>query len=198
MGRPTPRDLTILLVSGSVREGSTNTSALRTVQELLPEGVTGTLYDGLAGLPHFNPDDDHDPLPAPVEHLRAAITDADALLFCTPEYAGDMPGVLKNMLEWTVGGVEIEGKPTGWINVSAAPGAAAGTHAMLRTVVDYTGGEIVEGACAHVPVRRDAVEGGLVRDPAARTAMTAALTALVARAAERVAAEAGPAVAAAD
>lgn len=194
MGLPTPRDLTILLVSGSVREGSTNTSALHTVQELLPEGVTGILYDGLGALPHFNPDDDRDPLPAPVVRLRTAIAEADALLFCTPEYAGDMPGALKNMLEWTVGGVEIEGKPTGWINVSAAPGAAAGTHAMLRTVVGYTGGEIVEDACAHIPVHRDAVEGGLVRDTDTRTAMAAPLTALVSRAAaERVAADAATA-----
>ncbi|MGD0240963.1 MAG: NAD(P)H-dependent oxidoreductase [Streptosporangiaceae bacterium] len=35
------------------------------------------------------------------------------------EYAGTLPGSLKNLLDWTVGGGEIYGKPAGWINVAA-------------------------------------------------------------------------------
>jgi NAD(P)H-dependent FMN reductase len=110
-----PGPASLLLVSGSLREGSTNTSALRTVQDLLADrtdGASGTLYAGMGDLPHFNPDHDGDPLPGPVAALRAAIAAAGGLVFCTPEYAGDMPGSLKNLLDWTVGGVEIEGKPT--------------------------------------------------------------------------------------
>jgi chromate reductase len=124
MSATTPGRPTLLLVSGSLREGSTNTSTLRTVQELLADrrdGATGTLFAGMGELPHFNPDDDRDPLPGPVAALRAAIASASGLIFCTPEYAGDMPGSLKNLLDWTVGGVEIEGKPTAWINVSTSP-----------------------------------------------------------------------------
>ena len=41
------------------------------------------------------------------------------MLFCAPEYAGLMPGSLKNLLDWTVGGVEMNGKPTASINVAA-------------------------------------------------------------------------------
>ena len=77
-----------LLISGSTRAASTNTAMLRTVAALAPPDLTTELHTALAALPAFNPDDDHDPLPEPVARLRDKIHDADALLFCTPEYAG--------------------------------------------------------------------------------------------------------------
>jgi hypothetical protein len=48
----------ILLISGSLREGSTNSAALRTAQQVAPAGVTTTIYSGMGSLPHFNPDED--------------------------------------------------------------------------------------------------------------------------------------------
>ncbi|HEY1619893.1 MAG TPA: NAD(P)H-dependent oxidoreductase, partial [Streptosporangiaceae bacterium] len=78
----------ILLVSGSTRSGSTNTAALRTAAEVAPSQVTAVQYDGLAELPAFNPDQDGDLLPAAAARLRRAIGESDAVLFCTPEYAG--------------------------------------------------------------------------------------------------------------
>lgn len=124
-GTPEPpaTSVRILLVSGSTRVGSTNTAVLRTAPAVAPEGVASVLYDGLASLPAFNPDDDHEPLPPTVANLRAQLAASDAVLFCTPEYAGALPGSFKNLLDWTVGGGEIYGKPVAWINVSsvAAP-----------------------------------------------------------------------------
>ena len=96
----------ILLISGSTRRGSGNTAALRTVQAIAPEGITAEMYEGLAVLPAFSPDEDEHP-PGPAAELREGIAAADALLFCTPEYAGTLPGSLKNLLDWTVGGGEI-------------------------------------------------------------------------------------------
>ncbi len=98
--------LHLLLVSGSTRAASTNTATLRTAASLSVAGVTTTLYDGLTLLPAFNPDDE-DPLPAAVVDLRAAGRRADAVIFCTPEYAGALPGSFQNVLDWTVGGSEI-------------------------------------------------------------------------------------------
>ncbi len=93
----------VLLVSGSLRAGSTNTALLRTAQRVAPPEITAVLYDGLARLPHFNPDDDRPPLHPAVAELRLAIRASDAILFCTPEYAGALPGSFKNLLEWTIG-----------------------------------------------------------------------------------------------
>ena len=124
----------LLLLSGSVRKGSSNEATLRTVQQVTADDVKATLYRGIGALPHFNPDEDQDPLPPPVVELRAAIREADALLVCTPEYAGDMPGSFKNLLDWTVGGGEIGGKAAAWVNVAAA-GRGVGAHETLRLVL---------------------------------------------------------------
>src|SRR5690242_3748849 len=110
-------DLRILLVSGSTRAASTNTAALRAVHDMDDEHVATVLYEGLADLPAFNPDDDGDPLPPAVSHLRAQIAAADGVVFCTPEYAGALPGSFKNLLDWTVGGTEMYHKPVTWVTV---------------------------------------------------------------------------------
>ncbi|MEO7556933.1 MAG: NADPH-dependent FMN reductase [Acidimicrobiales bacterium] len=168
----------MLLICGSVRAGSTSEAVLATVEQMAAGTDRATFYRGLPTLPHFNPDDDRDPLPSPVVALRAAIEAADALLFCTPEYAGDMPGSLKNLLDWTVGGVETEQKPAAWINASTASAGAAGTHAALRTVLSYTGCTIVETACVHLPIPRDAIDGGVVIDLSVRAGIGAVVDAL--------------------
>ena len=155
---------------------------LRTALEVAPDGVICRLYEGLDALPHFNPDDDWDPLPAAVADLRAQIAASDGVLFCTPEYAGALPGSFKNLLDWTVGGGEMYGQPVAWINASGLPTGAADAHASLRKVLGYLSTEIVEEACVHVPVPRDAVgEEGLIADPQLRGRIAQALLTLAAR-----------------
>lgn len=154
----------ILLVSGSTRRGSTNTAALRTAQAVAPDEVVTVLYGRLSALPAFNPDDDHEAVHEAVADLRGQIATADAVLFCTPEYAGSLPGSVKNLLDWTVGSGELYGKPVAWINV-AAPGRGQGAHVSLDTVLGYVGAVVIEPACTRVPVDRDAVGAdGLVAD----------------------------------
>jgi NAD(P)H-dependent FMN reductase len=171
----------ILFVSGSLRRNSTNTALLLAACDEMPDGYAGVLYDAMRRLPHFDPDDDADPLDPAVVALRAAIGDARAVLFSTPEYAGALPGSFKNLLDWTIGGGEIYRKPVAWWNASTSPTGAAGAHASLRVVLGYAGCDVVEDACAHIPVRRDVVtEAGVADDPGVRAAVRAALRALVA------------------
>lgn len=169
------------MISGSVRVGSVNSAVIETAAQLMPPGFTAVIHRGLGDLPHFNPDLDHDPLPPDVIELRRQIDGAAAMLFSTPEYAGAMPGALKNLLEWTVGGVETTQKPTGWINPSAIGNRSAGTYTSLRTVLEYTDARIVDAACVDVPVPRALVgPDGLVHDEEVRTAIAGVLTALAA------------------
>jgi chromate reductase, NAD(P)H dehydrogenase (quinone) len=158
----------LLLVSGSTRNGSTNTATLRTAAAVAPDGVTGVLYEGLSGLPAFNPDDDFEPLHPAVADLRHQIASSDAVVFSTPEYAGALPGSFKNLLDWTVGGGEVYGKPVAWITV-AAEGRGTHAEASLATVLGYVGAVPIEAACARLPITRDAVgPDGLVADPGYR------------------------------
>ncbi|NJP68513.1 NADPH-dependent FMN reductase [Streptomyces spiramenti] len=162
----------LLLVSGSTRGGSVNAAVLATVAAEVGREARTARHRGIGGLPHFNPDLDRDPVPTPVAELRNAIDSATAVLFSTPEYAGTMPGALKNLLEWTIGATVLSGKPVGWVNPSTAPARAAGTYAALRTVLGYTGAELVPGALADIPVPRSAIgPDGTVADAALRAGL---------------------------
>ncbi len=168
---------TILAISGSLRSGSTNQAVLQTIAAVAADGLRADVFGGMASLPHFNPDEDHDPLPPSVVALRAAIASADALLFCTPEYAGALPGSFKNLLDWTVGGPEMDRKPVAWINISsiAAPTGGAGAHDSLRSVLGYVNADIIEAACLRLPLaRQDVGDDGLVTDTHLREALVSA------------------------
>jgi chromate reductase len=134
---------------------------LRPVQALSPENVEATLYEGMMELPHFNPDADREGMAvAPeVAALREQLHRCDAVVICTPEYAGAMPGALKNLLEWTVGDASTYRKPVAWINVSgpAAPTGGADAHESLRKVLAYVDARVIERACLRLPLTRDAV-----------------------------------------
>jgi len=162
-----------LLISGSLRDDSTNAAVLRTVRAVAPDCVTCDLYDGVGRLPHFNPDHDHDPLPAAVADLREAVHRSDAIVFSTPEYAGALPGSLKNLLEWLIGDDQhgsIYEKPVAWIN--ASPRGAVLAHESLRTVLAYAKATVIEAALFEIPVTPAALGAdGLVSDPDARDAL---------------------------
>jgi NAD(P)H-dependent FMN reductase len=148
-----------------------------------PPDVATTLYYGLVSLPHFNQDDDHDPLPPAVADLRANVHAADAVVFSTPEYAGALPGSFKNLLDWLIGDAEpgsIYEKRVAWIN--ASPRGAPNALAELRTVLGFAHATIVDAACVHVPVT-DAMIGtdGLIADAAARASIATAFDELTRR-----------------
>lgn len=165
----------ILLISGSTRRGSTNTAALRTMCADAGDGVVATLHEDLADLPAFNPDVDGARTPPAVADLRRRLTSADAVVFCTPEYAGTLPGSLKNLLDWTVGSGELNRKPVAWVNVAGA-GRGGGATSTLALVLRYVDAIFMESACAHIPVLRDMVGAdGLVVDGATRARLAAVL-----------------------
>lgn len=148
-------------MSGSLRAGSTNTALLRTAAVIDDQAQ---LYERMRLLPHFDPDDDVEPLHPEVVHLRDAIDAAEAVVMCTPEYAGALPGSFKNALDWTVGSMVMNAKPTAIINVSAFRASKA--EQSLRVVLGYVTVDLVEDACIHVPVERHHVgPDGLIDDP---------------------------------
>jgi chromate reductase, NAD(P)H dehydrogenase (quinone) len=166
----------VLLISGSTREGSSNTFALRALHELDSGVVSTDLYEGLRSLPAFVPDGT---VPPDVVDLLGRIQAADAIVFSSPEYAGGLPGALKNLLDWTVGGGQLYGKPVAWLDV-ANPGRGNAARAQLRTVLDYVGARIVENACVHVTLDRTDGAMRLARDQElALSRSTAALRAAV-------------------
>ena len=111
--------LRVLAISGSLRRRSTNAAALAALARLAPEGVRVLLYQDLAKLPPFNPDDDPEdgPVPQPVENFRA-VGASDAIVIAAPEYAHGLPGTFKNALDWVVVSETFAGKRVALINAS--------------------------------------------------------------------------------
>ena len=168
----------LLAISGSLRARSSNTELLGATALVAPAGWTFDFYDGLAGLPHFNPDLDAEGStpPEPVRELRARIAAADALLICSPEYAHGVPGSLKNALDWMVSDAAMIGKPVGLLNASARSTIA---HPQLAETLRTMSTRVIEGASITVPLdgrRLDAA--GIAADPALASLLQGALDAL--------------------
>jgi chromate reductase, NAD(P)H dehydrogenase (quinone) len=167
----------ILLISGSTRDDSLDTAALRTAARFAPGEITASLYDGLRDLPAFVPGEPTPPLGA-VAMLRHRVNAANALLFSTPEYAGSLPGSLKNLLDWLVDGGELDDKPVAWLSVAAA-GQGEGGRAALENVVRHGGARLLRAACVRVPLDAGAVDAqGLVTDPRLHMALLDMLQAI--------------------
>jgi NAD(P)H-dependent FMN reductase len=128
----------VLAISGSLKESSANSALLRALADGAPEQLE--VWNTLGDLPYFTPDDDGG---APVAALRAAVLRADAVLLATPEYAGGMPGVLKNALDWLVGTGELYGKRIAIVSAAPAPERGANARRWVEEVVGYQGATVV-------------------------------------------------------
>jgi len=167
--------ITLLAISGSLRAVSTNTALLGAAMLLAPPGMRIELFDGLGTLPHFNPDLDTEPLPAPVAAWRRRIAEADGLLISSPEYARGVPGSLKNALDWLVSGPEHPGKPVAFLHASER-GVAA--QAALRLILETMGTRIVEAASITVPLLGQQTDAArIAADPALGARIRSALAA---------------------
>jgi len=164
-----------LLIPGSTRLTSSNHAVLRTMQSFTQRSV---LFEGLADLPQFNPDDDTSPSNAVVTALRDQIAGADIVVFCTPEYAGTLPGSFKNLVDWTVGHSDLYKKPVAWINV-AAPGRGGGATNDLARVLGYVDAKILEPGGVRLSLPSGSIgPDGTVTDPGYRARLRQAVAGL--------------------
>lgn len=106
----------ILAIPGSLRNNSSSNKLMTFISTILPTEVHYQIYEDLASIPAF---DDREDIPSAVAQFKKAISDADALLLCTPEYAFGVPGALKNAIDWTVSSGELVEKPVALITASS-------------------------------------------------------------------------------
>lgn len=114
----------LLAISGALRAESTNTKLLREAARVFGEcecdvaDLRLPLYDGDL--------EAESGLPEAVSLLIGQIRQADGILISTPEYNKNLPGVLKNALDWISRDkpMAFDGKPVAIM--SAAAGRAGG------------------------------------------------------------------------
>ncbi len=154
----------LLAISGSLRASSSNMALLQAASLLAPPALEIELYDGLASLPHFNPDLDTAKPPATVSDLRARISAADGLVISSPEYARGVPGSLKNALDWLVSVEDFAGKPVALFNASPR---ASHAQAALRLTLETMAARILDEASLTVPLLAKPLDAaGIATDPA--------------------------------
>src|SRR6185437_11248801 len=111
------------------------------------EGAEFELYDGLRDIPPYDEDDDVDNGPEAVARLRAAVAEADAVFFSTPEYNHSIPGALKNAIDWVsrpLATNPLRNKPVAVIGASTGAFGAVWAQAELRKVLAALGAAVAE------------------------------------------------------
>ena len=96
-----------------------------------------TLYDSVE-LPIFNSDLED---PSGVVRLKAAITEADGVVFSVPEYNYSIPGGLKNALDWVSRpptSSPLRGKPIGMVGAASGMSGTIRAQAHLRQMMLYS------------------------------------------------------------
>ena len=148
------KPINILAISGSLRPNSSNNAIINYIAGIAPRHVNISTYNGLATLPHFNPELDTDSPPLQVVQLRQQLKQADGVLICTPEYAFGVPGSLKNALDLTVSSGEFVDKPVALITASSQ---GANAHASLRLTLGAISAKIHADAALLVSFVRSKV-----------------------------------------
>ena len=160
----------VLGVVGSLRPDSHNRRLLWAAADELPPGVELVFFDELKAVEPFDETDEHETgggMPG-ADAFIAAIRDADAVLFATPEYNGSIPGVLKNAIDWasrpTPATSPLARKPVAVIGASTGSFGGVWAQAELRKSLGLAGARVLDHELA-VPTAHEAFadDGRLIR-----------------------------------
>lgn len=88
----------ILFIVGSLRKGSFNKQLAEAAKEVIGDKAEVTFLN-YEDIPYMNQDIEF-PAPASIQRIRDEAMAADGIWIFTPEYNGQIPGVLKNVLDW--------------------------------------------------------------------------------------------------
>lgn len=119
------KPLTIVGLSGSLRQGSYHSALLRLAIGLPPDGVA-LHAASIAEFPLFNFDIQQAGMPEAVSELGEKVRQADGLFISSPEYNGTISSPLKNAIDWLsrLSPPVFQNKPVAII--SASPGRLGG------------------------------------------------------------------------
>jgi NAD(P)H-dependent FMN reductase len=88
----------ILFIVGSLRRNSFNLRLAKQAEKVLT-GKARVEWLNYSAVPFFNQDHEF-PAPREIKKVRKAVEDSDGIWIFTPEYNYQIPGSLKNLLDW--------------------------------------------------------------------------------------------------
>lgn len=145
---------------GSLSAKSINRRLAKALIRLAPRSMRFTEIP-IGNLPLYNRDLDDD-YPAPATELKDAIAAVDAVLFVTPEYNRDIPGTLKNAIDWAsrpYGQNSFDRKPSAMIGASPGKIGTAVAQQNLRSILSYCNSPQMNAPEAYIQL-----EPGMITD----------------------------------
>ena len=115
----------VALFCGSTDVSGANRAVLVVVERLLiAQGADVVQLANVADIPIMR-NELVDDAPAPVNALRTAFSEADAVVLAVPEYGGGAAGGAKNALDWMVGSGSLYERPVVVLSAGTTGGANA-------------------------------------------------------------------------
>ena len=159
---------TILFIVGSLRNQSFNRKLAREMELRLLNRARVEWLE-FADVPFLDQDIEY-PAPESVSRMRKAVRQADGIWIFTPEYNYQIPGVLKNLLDWLSRPLEennwklgsaVRGKPV-TISGVAGKSAAAGARKQLSNLLNIMGMKVIDGEGTGIALSPGSFHTGLL------------------------------------
>ena len=158
----------VLMIVGSLRKNSFNHQLAKQVEAILA-GKAEVSFLQFADLPFMNQDIEF-PAPESVARVRQAVQEADGIWIFSPEYNYQIPGVLKNLLDWLSRplvpndwerGSVVKGNP---VTISGVAGrsAAAGVRKNLSALLEIMSMKLIGGMGSGVALDPKAFQSGVL------------------------------------
>ena len=158
----------VLMIVGSLRKHSFNLQLAQEIQRML-EGRVQVSFLEYGDIPFMNQDIEF-PVPESIARVRQAVQEVDGIWIVSPEYNYQIPGVLKNLLDWLSRplvpndwqrGSAVKGKV---VTISGAAGksSAAGVRKNLSTLLGVMAMNLVSGTGTGISLNAEAFQSGVL------------------------------------
>jgi chromate reductase len=172
MNPPAASTLKVLVFGASLRAGSLNQTLAALAARLAEQH--GAVVDRASlrdfDVPLYDGDAEKvEGTPSGAEEFRRRLMDCDAFIIASPEYNGSMPGVLKNLIDWTsrFRPQPFDGKQG--LLMSASPSMSGGNRGLwsLRVPFEHLGARIYPDMFSLAQAHKALVDDDIA-DPALR------------------------------
>ena len=158
----------VLMIVGSLRKNSFNYQLAKQVEAMLAVKAE-VCFLQFADLPFMNQDMEF-PVPESIARVRQAVQEADGIWIFSPEYNYQIPGVLKNLLDWLSRpltpndwerGSAVRGKHVTISGVAGRSGAA-GVRKNLSALLEIMSMKLIGGQGSGVSLDAEAFQSGVL------------------------------------
>ena len=157
---------TLVAFTGSTRSASFHTRIINALPALAPDDVRVAFFD-LTDVPFYNQDLEGDAQPPAVVAMRAAVAEADGIIFAAPEYNGSFSALTKNTVDWLTRPMKqgaLMGKKIMVIAVTPGPGGGQRIAKTMNDLLPLFGNEIVATVTSPTVHEKMAADSDTVTD----------------------------------